>query len=540
MANPVTRALGASWHVVQRSLSQMIFGSVSGTMSSWLMPRSVRNYQQAVGDGLSNSIVVAVVSWVARSFPEAILVVRECDEDGELQVVPGHPLVALVERPNPFYSGTLLWMATLSDWITQGNAYWVKVRATSGKVVQLWYVPASMIEPHPHETEFIDYYEYRPGARSAQPVQLEPKDVVHFRHGIDPRNVRKGVSPLRSLLREIFTDDEAANFSASILANLGVPGVIISPSPQTGFNSTGTQMEADADSIKQEFVARFGGDRRGEPLVMTAPTDVRVLSWSPASMDLRQLRRVPEERACAVLGLSAMVVGLGAGLDRSTFSNYGEARAAAWENNLIPTQRLLGEELGLQLLSDFEDDAEGMYVGWDNTEVRALAADMMELTNRARGMLAGGFATVAEARELVGMPTDDTHDVYLRPAGLLTVPRADGGKPVAAPSPLGGGGLGGGVGEMAPPMESVPGGTGATVPVPKYVAVDVATYAALAEVGTEVRTSALLLLGWDRTWRATEVQVLGAGGAALVAGTRLVAVGRDPVDDLVTVQVLPW
>ena len=52
--------------------------------------------------------------------------------------------------------------------------------------------------------------------------------------GIDPNNTRKGLSPLASLYREIFTDDEAANMTASLMRNIGVPGVVLSPANTSG------------------------------------------------------------------------------------------------------------------------------------------------------------------------------------------------------------------------------------------------------------------------------------------------------------------
>ena len=51
---------------------------------------------------------------------------------------------------------------------------------------------------------------------------------MHFRFGLDPENDRKGRSPLAGVLREVFTDDEAANYTASLLRNMGVPGIIVS------------------------------------------------------------------------------------------------------------------------------------------------------------------------------------------------------------------------------------------------------------------------------------------------------------------------
>src|SRR5690606_40896371 len=74
----------------------------------------------------------------------------------------------------------------------------------------------------PRRSSDLSYYDYRPiGGGPA--VRLPVRDVVHFRQdALDPDNPRKGLSKLRTLLREVWTDEEAANFSASILHNMGV------------------------------------------------------------------------------------------------------------------------------------------------------------------------------------------------------------------------------------------------------------------------------------------------------------------------------
>ena len=78
-----------------------------------------------------------------------------------------------------------------------------------------------------------------------QEIDLAPSKVVHFRFGMDPENERKGRSPLAAALREIFTDDEAANYTASLLRNMGVPGIIVSP------DVNGDQInEAEAEETK--------------------------------------------------------------------------------------------------------------------------------------------------------------------------------------------------------------------------------------------------------------------------------------------------
>jgi hypothetical protein len=155
---------------------------------------------------------------------------------------------------------------------------------------------------HRTAPKFISHYEYKP---DALPIRIETADVVHFRWGLDPQNPRKGCSPLKTLLREIFTDDEASNYTAAMLRNVGVPPVVISP----GKDAKPTQEELD--EVKSTYIAKTTGDRRGEPIVMRGETSVQVLGFNPQQMDMRMARRVPEERVSAVLGIPAAVVGLG-------------------------------------------------------------------------------------------------------------------------------------------------------------------------------------------------------------------------------------
>jgi len=395
-------------------------GSV-GTGWSAFLNRTAYDYAAAVGDGTKNSAVVAALSWIARNFPEAPVRVREYNPDGDLDSTtdPGAlRLIQLVARPNAFLSGPLQWMATLVDYWVTGNACWVKVRGgPGGAVTELWWVPWSTIKPKwPTDgSTYISHYEYKPDGSTT--IRIEPTDVVHFRYGIDPENIRVGRSPIYAVLREVFTDDEAANFSASLVRNMGVPGLVIIP-PEGSVIS-----QDDADTIKAKTKAAFGGDNRGEPLVMSALSDVKVLSFSPEQMNLRELRKLPEERITAVMGVPAIVAGLGAGLDRSTFANYAEAREAAYEENIIPTQRILSSDLDIQLLPDFVADPTKYAIDFDISKVRVLQEDQNGLWTRAGDAAAKGLITLSEFRAQVGLPVDDAiHNVYLRPFNVVEVP----------------------------------------------------------------------------------------------------------------------
>lgn len=429
--NAITQGVRFAAETVGAGVQRIATGTMKFvTRATWgfslLLGRTNINYASAVGDPSKNSIVIAVVGWIARNFPEAPIRIRRFNPDGSAETIMPGPtgpgfMLRLLERPNPYFSGVLQWMATIIDLFCTGNGYWLKVRDPRyDRVVELWWVSSRMLRPAWPEdgSEFIAGYYYKVDGRD---YWVEKRDVIHFRDGIDPLNPRLGLSKLASLFREIYTDDEAANFSAVLLTNLGVPGVVLAPS-----NTGGGAVRADPETVKTAFMEKFGGDRRGEPLVLTSPTDVKVLSFSPEQMNLKELRRLPEERITAVLGISAIVAGLGAGLDRSTFTNFGEARLAAYQEAIVPLQRLLAAELEVQLLTDFADlDVDPLDIDFDISKASAMQAALDAIWKRMESAATKGLVTRAAFKQATGQPVTAEDDVYILPSNYMILPVAD-------------------------------------------------------------------------------------------------------------------
>ena len=395
------------------------------------------NYQASYNSEaalLKNSIVGGCVNWMSRTFPEADLSVRRYDETTQQTVaVPDHPLRVLLNRPNPYFSGRLLRMALCTDFIVTGNAYAIKVRSADGSVVQLWWAASSTLTPASASREqqrgygsadgadFISHYDYSIGSGTS--TQLPVEDVIHFRYGISPDNPRLGRSPLASVFRELFTDDEAANFTAALLRNSAIPGVVLAPG-----EGVGAVNEEDLEQIRSKWSDQFGSDNRGRLMIMRGATKVTTVSFSPSEMNLRELRRIPEERVSGALGVPAIVAGLGAGLDRSTFANMAEAREMAWESGLIPIQSLIADDLSSQLLPDFDDDPTAS-VFFDYSGVRVLQADQTDMARRWRELVEGSIAKRSEARAALNLPVEPGDDVYLMPMNVIEI--GDGAIPPA-------------------------------------------------------------------------------------------------------------
>lgn len=396
-----------------RKALQIIFGTPR--LYGRSMPGSRFDYEGHVGDGLGSAVIMAPVNWIARRMSESPILIAK----GEDPPSADHDLIRLLRKPNPFYSGRTMRWALAVSLNLDGNGYLIKLRNKQLQPVQLWYVPHWLMDPHwPYDgTTYIDYYRYRPSGRD---IHLAPSEVIHVRLGLDPRNVRKGYGPLTALLREIFTDDEAANFTASMLRNAGVPGAIISPDEEAEEIE-----EEDAKILKADYHDKVTGDSRGEPIVLkSGHVKIQTFGWSPKELDISALRDVPEERVTAMLGVPAAVVGFGTGLQQTKVgATMVEMRRMAYEDCVIPLQNLVGEELESQLLVDFEEDPEDWHLLHDLSAVRVLQEDQGARVDRAVRSFQGMLITRGEGREMIGQEATPEDDVYAQSIATVLVPK---------------------------------------------------------------------------------------------------------------------
>lgn len=409
--NVVTR-LFSSAGVALRSFA-MSWGGGRGAWA-WGSRGGSDGGDYTLSDPTSNSILAACLNWEVKKFPVAPPSVERTLRNKTTESLPDHPLLALISNPNPYYGTGIMFGAALRDVAIGGNGYLIKVRSLNKRVVQLWYAPAFMMTPYwEAEDHFIDYYAYTPGG--GHRFEIPPTEVIHIRDGIDPANTRLGLGKIDAVARELFTDTEASRWTAAMLRNGGGPNVIISP------GDPDIDWPPDvAQSTKQQYITEFTGRNRGAPMVMAAPVKVERVSYAPNEMDLRVIRRLPEERTTAVLGIPAVVVQLGAGLDRSIYNNVSEAKESAIEDCLIPNWMLFAEAINLQLKPDFDSDPKTRFL-FDTSKVRELQPDQDRLVDRETKRLLAGGITLDEYRTNTGSePVKGGHgDVYYIPSNVL-------------------------------------------------------------------------------------------------------------------------
>ena len=416
--------------LIQRQTSYFT-GTGNGDFWSLLtrnLPGSSFNWRSQAGDLMLNSIVAIGMDWYIRNWSQGVPVVRRPMPDGQVETVADHPILQLLAQPTPNVPPSLVWSWVLPDYQLLGNAYFRKVRV-SGRVVGLQYLAADMVRPVGNKVNPLIKYQYTVDGTSYD-IALE--DMIHIRYGRDPQDSRFGRSPVTSVLREIATDNVAASAAFGMVRNGGMPSIMVGPDYKGGVEDLS---EDDARQTKRKLQQDFTGDNAGSVLVMTGPFKVEQVSHKPSEMAFDEIRRKPEERVCAALGLNPLVLQLGSGLERATYSNLEQATRSAWTDGMIPLMRQMSEALTIALLPDYEETQPGDYLEFDVSNVPALQADLNEDAERAERLYKSGIVDLATAKRVAGVTPSDDDEGYYHPTA---VPVQIGGQellvPVQAPA----------------------------------------------------------------------------------------------------------
>lgn len=394
----------------------LVFGDVKqvATMiATWesrvpLYPRI--NFENMVRLGYrKNELIFSCISKTANTASSVTLRVYDARTEEE---IPDHPLRRLIEKPNPFMAEFEFWSAILIYQKLAGRAYFEKVRSRAGRVVQLWPLRPDWVRIIRSPTKLIGGYLYAiPGL---DPIPLAPEDVLDFKL-FDPLDQYGSQSPAEVAARVGDVDNKTTDFLKIFFEKGGVP---------PGLLKTKTRLQdAQVADIQRRWSMRYGGaEKWAVPAVLDSEAEYQKTGLDFREMGFDVIDARNEARICMVMGVPPIMVGAKVGLDRSTFSNYREARTAWWEDDLMPQYKHLRDGIKEDLQPAFGGN---IFVRWDFSKVSALQEEIEKRWKRAGAALVAGWVTVNEARKEVGVKgIGPTGDVFLRALNTIEVPTA--------------------------------------------------------------------------------------------------------------------
>lgn len=362
-----------------------------------------------------NSAFFACLSTYTFTFPEPRLEIFTQEGD-KGENIPNHPLRQLIRRPNAIMGERELMIYTIEYLGIGGNAYWHKVRNNSGRVIQLWPYHAGHMTPVPGGPNWIQRYDYDPGDGTVTPIPVD--DIVHFKWpAIDPDQPWMGQPPLLAPAREVATDNEATRYLHSLLKNDAVPRTALKMPVDVPYDE-----EID-ERTRRRFRERYGGDNKGDVAILWNGAEVDRIALDLEELAFEALHRIPEARIAAALRVPPMLVGLNAGLEHSTYSNYGEARQAFTQDTLSPLWEIVASEVDSSLVPEFGPDSQE--ARFDVSSVQSLQEDENALWQRAREALQSGGIMLNEYRRMLGLEEDPDGDIYIWQPTMFPIPAGD-------------------------------------------------------------------------------------------------------------------
>lgn len=392
-------------------------GSLPSVFRSLLSGTGV-DYEAKAGLVYDSTVVSICVNWIWKQTQYPVLVAQKRGPS-QLKYATrpfwseiDHPFIEAVRNP-VYYGYSSLMYGTVLSLAVRGNAYWLKLRSTTGAVVGFVYLPHSYVTPrndrgNENGSRLVTYYRYTPPS-SAEHIDFRPEDIIHFRWGVDPKAMGMGISPLFAMYRNIVGDNTAETLSAALLENGGIVGIAITPKAgeKAGLPVDPDKREEFIDKVRRTTTR----DTAGRPLVLEFPADITTIGPEPAKMALSEVRAIHAERICGALGVDPMVVNLSS--KNKTYSNYEEAIEAAYEGTVDPLLNVVLEALNDQCFrTDFQAPPD-VRAWWDKSDVPAKQEDEDKMYARAVQAWRGDLLTRNEGREIVGLgPTDDGDMFY--------------------------------------------------------------------------------------------------------------------------------
>ena len=365
-------------------------------------------YQDLAKEGyLKNAIVYRCVNEISKGAGAVEFMVKSGD-----QVLEQHPLIDLLNRPNPLQSYSEFFNSLFGFLLLSGNAYVLKVGSDIGGPRELHLLRPDRIQIKGGGNPIPQKYEYIVNGRVQEIYDVDQdtgfSELKHIKLW-NPLDDYYGCSPLQAAAVEVDQHNLSSKHNINLLNNGARPSgaVIFKPKDDQGFtvNLTESQRQQLLTDLNNRFV---GSGNAGRPMLLEGDFDWREMGLSPKDMDFINLKHMSATDIALCFGVPSQLVGVP---DNQTYSNVAEARLALYEETIIPHLKLIQSDLNEWLVPMFSEDLEFTY---DTDAIPALAERKRKTYENITSAVNAGIMTRNEAREVIGLsPIDGGDDIYI-------------------------------------------------------------------------------------------------------------------------------
>lgn len=362
------------WPAIERKQAPFYWPSWRSGSPQW----SIVNAEAYVQEGFEqNAIIYSAIMYKARAACVAPLRAYGGNRDDKIALPDTAPLAALCRQPNEFMAWSEFQMLNTVFLNLIGNSfvYVDNKKRKDGAPTSLYALRPDRVAIVLGPRNTLKGYLYTPEGKSWQDAfPILPQDMIHVRlpNPGDPlEGLGWGLSPISPMAWSADVDNAATKFLKLFFEHGAmIPGVLSFDVPMT---------DDEVARARERWMEVYGGyENWSDTAVLDQGGKYQRVGLAFNEMGFENIDSRDESRMVAPFGVPAVLISTRYGMERSTFSNYEEARKAFWEDTMVPEMGLFETEYQSKL-----PVIAGSFVMFDFSNVPALRKDTPALMTSA-------------------------------------------------------------------------------------------------------------------------------------------------------------
>lgn len=295
-------------------------------VSGWLNPDQDSNLLKRY-----KGYVYACVSAIAESVAKIEFNATRVLPNGDLQKISTHPLLTLLNNPNPTTSKFQLIEGTQTHIELTGDAFWyMEIGEQTGRPKSIYLLNPALVEVVPDKDAQLPTvlgYTYDIGNGTRMP--LDKDEVVHFKMP-NPLDPYRGLGTVEAGIIYIMTEQYGAEFTRNYIYNNAMPAGIVGISGE---------INRDAfEAFKRQWKSEYGNLRNAGKTAFVRGADVTFtkVGTTLSESALKDLKDMNRDDIMTMFRVSKPILGI---LDDV---NLASAKTAAYifQKNVVDTKQM--------------------------------------------------------------------------------------------------------------------------------------------------------------------------------------------------------
>ena len=319
--------------------------------------------------------------------------------DGD-QKLDKHPLLDLLNRPNPTQAKGAFFESVIAFLMLTGNTY-INGQGVGGPPMELWGMRPDRMRILPSAQGIRGFVYDINGQKKTWDVDpiTGKSEILHVKF-FNPLDDWYGMSPVEAAAWAVDSHNLSGEWNQSLLQNSGKPSGALVYTPGDGMPNTLGEKQRDA--LREELNSQAVGTKNaGRTLILDGGLDWRQISMNAVDMDWLNGKRESAREIALAFGVPPMLLGIPGD---NTYSNQSEARQGFYDDTVLPVLQYLIDEMNHWLCPIYGE----------NIKIKAnpesLPAYSSKRKERWDAVKTADWLTINEKREATGYTRIETPD----------------------------------------------------------------------------------------------------------------------------------